>query len=329
MTRLSLVQAHELVADALIRSGTAPDSAASTARALVGAEADGLKGHGLTRAPIYAAQVKSGKVLGRARATIERTAPAALVADAGHGFAYPAIDLATKDLPAVARETGVAAAAIRRSHHCGAAGRPVEALAEAGLVALMFANAPASMAPWGAKRPLYGTDPIAFACPLPGRAPIVIDMSLSKVARGNILAARQRGETIPDDWAFDAEGRPTTDPEAALGGLMAPMGGAKGVALALMVELLAAGLTGGGYAFEMTSFLDDVGGPPDAGQLILAIDPAAFSANGPERFALMAQAVEAEEGARLPGARRLAARAKAETEGIEIGDSLIAEIEAI
>ncbi|MDR4308642.1 Ldh family oxidoreductase [Chelatococcus sambhunathii] len=329
MTRLSLVQAHELVAGALIRSGTAPENAASTARALVGAEADGLKGHGLTRTPIYAAQVKSGKVLGHARATIKRSAPAALVADAGHGFAYPAIDLVTDALPAVARETGVAAAAIRRSHHCGAAGRPVEALAEAGLVALMFANAPASMAPWGAKRPLYGTDPIAFACPLPGRAPIVIDMSLSKVARGNILAARQRGETIPDDWAFDAGGRPTTDPEAALGGLMAPMGGAKGVALALMVELLAAGLTGGGYAFEMTSFLDDVGGPPDAGQFILAIDPAAFSANGHERFAVMAEAVEAEEGARLPGARRLAARAKAEAEGIEIGDSLIAEIEAI
>ncbi len=329
MTRLSLAQAHGLVSDALIRSGTAADAAASTARALVGAEADGLKGHGLTRTPIYAAQVKSGKVKGDARAAIERTAPAALVADAGHGFAYPAIDLVTGQLPAVTRETGIAAAAIRRSHHCGAAGRPVEALAESGLVALMFANAPASMAPWGAKKPLYGTDPIAFACPLPGRAPIVIDMSLSKVARGNILAARQRGETIPDDWAFDAEGRPTTDPEAALGGLMAPMGGAKGVALALMVELLAAGLTGGGYAFEMTSFLDDVGGPPDAGQFILAIDPAAFSRNGPERFALMAQAVEAEEGARLPGSRRLAARAKAEAEGIEVGDSLIAEIEAI
>ncbi|WP_020179157.1 Ldh family oxidoreductase [Methylopila sp. M107] len=329
MTALSLAAAHDLVADALIRSGTAPEAAASVARALVGAEADGLKGHGLTRTPIYAGQVKSGKILGDARASFKRAAPAALVVDAGNGFAYPALDIAIAELPKVARETGIAAAAIRRSNHCGAAGRHVEALAEAGIVALMFANAPASMAPWGAKRPLYGTDPIAFACPIPDRAPIVIDMSLSKVARGNILAARQRGETIPDDWAFDAEGRPTTDPDAAIAGLMAPMGGPKGVALALMVELLAAGLTGGGYAFELTSFLDDVGGPPNAGQFILAIDPAAFSANGPERFGLMVQAVEAEEGARLPGARRLAARARAAAEGIEIGETLIAEIEAV
>lgn len=329
MTKLSLAEAQGLVSAALERCGAAPDTARSVARALVGAEADGLKGHGLTRVPTYAAQLKTGKVVGSARPSLTRPRPAALAIDAANGFAYPALEIAVAELPAAARENGIAAAAIRRSHHCGAAGQPVEALAEAGLIALMVANAPAAMAPWGAKRALFGTDPIAFACPLEGHAPVVIDMSLSKVARGNILAAKRRGEAIPGDWAFDADGRPTTDPDAALQGFMAPMGEAKGLALALMVELLAAGLTGSSYAHEMTSFLDDVGGPPDAGQFILAIEAAAFSAASLSRFTFFAETIEGEEGARLPGTRRIAARAKAAAEGIEVGDALVEEIAAL
>ena len=152
----------------------------------------------------------------------------------------------------------------------------VERLAQAGMVALFFANAPAAMAPWGGKRALFGTDPIAFACPLPDHAPIVVDMSLSKVARGHILAAIQKGEPIPEGWALDADGKPTTDAKAALAGTMVPLGDAKGTALALMVELLAAGLTGANFAHEASSFLDAEGPPPGTGQLIIAIDASAF-----------------------------------------------------
>ena len=122
--------------------------------------------------------------------------------------------------------------------------RALEALAEAGMMAMMFANAPAAMAPWGGNRAVFGTDPVAFACPLQGRAPIVVDLSLSKVARGNIVTAKQRGEKIPEGWALDEHGKPTTDPDAALRGTMQPMGDAKGTALALMVELLAGALIG-------------------------------------------------------------------------------------
>ena len=328
MPTISLAQAHDLVASALDRCGASPNNAASTARALVGAEADGLKGHGLSRAPSYAAQVRAGKVVGDAVPVATKPRPAALLIDAAHGFAYPALDLAVARLPEIARAQGIAAAAIRRSHHCGAAGRPVEALAEAGLVALLFANTPAAMAPWGGRTATFGTNPIAFACPLPGRAPIVVDLSLSRVARGNIMAAKQRGEAIPEDWAFDAEGKPTTDPTAALKGTMAPLGDAKGVALALMVELLAAGLTGGRYAAEASSFLDDVGDPPGTGQLILAIDPASFSSDGPERFAALAGAIEGQDGARLPGSRRLALRASAAANGIVVSNGVLADIAA-
>lgn len=334
MATLTLDAATATVVDALTRCGAAPEAAASTARALVGAEADGLKGHGLSRVPSYAAQVRAGKVVGDAAVTVAHPRPGLVAIDAGHGFAYPALDRAVAALPAMARAQGIAAAGIRRSHHCGAAGRPCEALAEAGCVAILMANTPAAMAPWGGRTPVFGTNPIAFACPLPAkdgldRAPIVVDLSLSKVARGNVVAARQRGEPIPEGWALDAEGRPTTDPAAALAGTMIPLGDAKGTALALMVELLAAGLVGGRYAAEASSFLDTEGGPPGTGQLLIAIDAGAFDPAASARFAALAAAVEAQAGARLPGTRRLALRARAAREGIAVPDALVAEIRAL
>ena len=330
MPTLTLAEAEDRVARALVRCRTSAGNARTVARALVAAEADGLKGHGLSRVPTYAAQAKAGKVDGFATPIVTRPKPAVLAIDAAHGFAYPALDQAVAGLPEVARDQGVAVAPIRRSHHCGAAGHPVERLAETGLVALLFANTPAAMAPWGGAQALLGTNPIAFACPLPGREPIVVDLSLSKVARGNILAAKQRGERIPEGWALDEAGQPTTDPDAALRGTMLPLGDAKGTALALMVELLAAGLTGATYAAEASSFLDAEGPPPGTGQLIVAFDPAALGgADATGRFAALAAAIEAQAGARLPGARRLEARRRARTDGIALSDTLFAEIEAL
>jgi (2R)-3-sulfolactate dehydrogenase (NADP+) len=324
---LSTSDAHRLVVRTLMRCRTSIDNAESVARALVAAEADGLRGHGLSRVPSYAAQAKVGKVDGFAVPAIGRVRPALLAVDAGHGFAYPALDSAVAALPEIARSEGLAAAAIRRSHHCGAAGHPVERLAEAGLVALMFANTPAAIAPWGGSVGIFGTNPIAFACPLQDRPPLVIDLSLSKVARGNILALNQKGERIPDGWALDADGRPTTDPDAALRGTMLPVGDAKGTALALMVELLAAGLTGANFAAEASSFLDAEGGPPGTGQLILAFDPVAVGGHGiVTRFTLLAGQVEAQTPARLPGTRRQALRRKAAIDGLIVADALLAEI---
>ena len=329
MPMVSLAEAEALAADALIRCGTAEAAAASVARALVGAEADGLKGHGLSRVAPYGAQVRAGKVVGDALPRLEHPRPGLLAVDAAHGFAYPALDRALEALPDMARRQGVAAAGIRRSHHCGAAGRPVEALAESGCVALLFANTPAAMAPWGGARAVFGTNPLASACPLPGRPPIVVDLALSKVARANIVGAAKRGETIPEGWALDVEGRPTTDAKTALAGTMVPLGDAKGTALALMVELLAAGLVGARFAGEASSFLDAEGDPPGTGQLILALDAAALSPDAPERFAALAASIEAQEGARLPGVRRLALRQRAATEGLDLPEALLSEIRAL
>ena len=329
MPTLSLTQAQDLVVAALTRARTSQGNAQSVARALVMAEADGLKGHGLSRVPMYAAQAKVGKVAGHATPKLTRKRPALISVDASNGFAYPAIDLAEALLPDIARGEGIAAASIHHSHHCGAAGHPVERLAKDGGVAIMFVNTPAGIAPWGGSKAVLGTNPVAFACPLPGRAPLVIDLSLSKVARGNIMAAKQRGEKIPEGWALDEHGKPTTDPDAALRGTMVPAGEAKGTALALMVELLAAGLTGANFAADASSFLDDKGPPPGTGQLIVVFDPQAFGTGAVRRFAALARSIEDQPGARLPGTRRLVARQKAKTEGLTISEALMKEIERI
>ena len=328
MPTLTLADAEDLVTRILVRCRTTEDNARSVARALVAAEADGLKGHGLSRVPTYAAQAKAGKVDGFAKPAVTRPKPAVLAVDAAYGFAYPALDAAVAALPEAARAQGVAVAPIRRSHHCGAAGHPAERLAEAGLVAILFANTPAAIAPWGGSRAVFGTNPIAFACPLPEREPIVVDLSLSKVARGNILAAKQKGEAIPQGWALDSAGRPTTDADAALGGTMVPLGEAKGTALALMVELLAAGLTGSNFAAEASSFLDAEGPPPGTGQLIIVVDPATLGGlDALARFAALASMIEDQPGARLPGARRSETRRKARRDGLVIADALMAEID--
>ncbi|PZR91373.1 MAG: sulfolactate dehydrogenase [Stutzerimonas stutzeri] len=319
MTKLSLEAAEQKVADLFIEAGASPANAASVALALVMAEADGLKGHGLSRVPTYISMLRSGKIDGQAVPIAKQPKPGILAIDAAHGFAYPAIDLAVIELPEIARKQGIAAAPIRRSNHCGAAGLHVERLAEQGLVALLFANTPGAMAPWGGAKPVFGTNPIAFAAPLAGREPLVIDMALSKVARGPIVAAKQKGEPIPEGWALDAAGKPTTDPAAAIAGTMVPLGDAKGATLAMMVEILAAALVGTHFAFQASSFLDDQGGPPDTGQLILAIDPASMGGNWfAERMKLLTHAIEAQPGTRLPGMRRYALRAKARAEGIEV-----------
>ncbi len=319
MTRLSLEEAEAKVAERFVEAGATPANAASVAWALVMAEADGLKGHGLSRVPTYLAMLKAGKIDGRAVPIAQRPRPGVLAIDAAHGFAYPAIDLAVAELPELARQQGVVVAPIRRSSHCGAAGLHVERLAEQGLVALLFANTPGAIAPWGGSKPVFGTNPIAFAAPLAGREPIVIDMALSKVARGPIVAARQKGDAIPEGWALDADGRPTTDAAAALAGTMVPLGDAKGATLAMMVEILAAALVGTHFAFQASSFIDDQGGPPDTGQLVMAIDPAGMGGNWfDERMKLLAHAIEEQEGTRLPGTRRLNLRAKARAEGIDV-----------
>lgn len=318
------------IASVFEANGVTPSSAASVARALVAAEAAGQSGHGLRRVPAYVKQVRSGKVDGQAGAQASQSRPSLLSIDAKFGFAYPALDLAVTELAPLARAQGIAGAAIHRSHHAGVMALTVERFAEQGLVAMMFANAPAAMAPWGGKKPLFGTNPIAFAVPVAGHEPIVIDLALSKVARGKVMEAQQKRTSIPDDWALDVDGQPTTDPDVAMKGTMAPAGGAKGAALAFMVEVLSAALTGANFSHEASSLFDDQGPPPALGHFIIAIDPSAAAGGGAaERLALLAEEMGREEGVRLPGRRGRALRRKAMEQGLEIEDSVMQAIAAL
>ncbi|WJR68588.1 Ldh family oxidoreductase [Neorhizobium sp. CSC1952] len=326
---MTLQEAETLVQGVFEANGVLAETARSVAHALVHAEAAGQYGHGLRRIPAYIGQARNGKVDGKARPTALRPRPAVLTVDAALGYAYPAFDLAAEKLPGIAREQGIALGLIQRSHHAGVMALTVERFAEQGLVALMFANAPASMAAWGGRKRLFGTNPIAFATPVAGEDPIVIDLALSTVAAGKIMAARQKGESIPEGWAFDAEGRPTTDPNEALKGVMAPSGGAKGAALALMVEILAAGLTGGNFSHEASSFMEEKGTPPSVGQILIVIDPTAGAASAVERIAELAQEMASEEGVRLPGRRGRNARRAAIEKGLDIEDEVVAAIKAL
>jgi (2R)-3-sulfolactate dehydrogenase (NADP+) len=328
---IAAAELEALIARALIASGTHDGNAVSVARALTQAEIDGQGGHGLSRVLGYAAQVRSGKVDGKAKASLVRTRPATALIDAANGFAYPAMDLAVQTLPTLAAETGIAAVGVRRSHHAGVIGWHVERLADRGLVALAFANTPQAMASFGGTKPVFGTNPIGFAAPRANGAPIVVDLALSGVARGKIMAAAQKDEPIPAGWALDCEGEPTTDAKAALKGTLLPVGGAKGSALALMVELLAAALMGAHFASEATSFLDADGAPPGVGQLIIAIDPTAFSAREAvlARVDALATMITDDPGARLPGTRRIQQRAVAQRDGVRVDANLCAQLEAL
>ena len=329
--RLSPADLEALIGRALRAARTAPGNAASVARALTQAEIDGQKGHGLSRVPSYAAQAKAGKVDGFATPVASQLRLGTLMIDVKHGFVFPAVDLAIQLLPGLALQTGIAAAGFVRSHHFGVVGRHVERLAEAGLVALAFANTPKAIAPWGGRRQLYGTNPIGFAAPRQGHPPIVIDLALSQVARGKILTAAQRGEPVPSSWATDADGRPTSDANAALRGALQPIGAAKGAALALMVEILAVGLTGATLSATASSFFDPDGPPPAVGQLLIAIDPGALGGAEAlaQRVAALAEAIEGDGEARLPGSRRIGLRQEAEQEGVLVDAKLWREVTAI
>jgi len=329
--QISENDAWNLAFNALCNNQTSENNAKEVADALINAEFDGQAGHGLSRIPSYVEQLNAGKVKGNVEPLLISSKGSVICIDANNGFAFPAISLALSEITNTCKKYGIAAASISRSHHFGQAGRHVERLAEQGLIGLMFGNTPKAIPPWGGSKPLFGTNPIAFSAPRANDAPMVIDMSLSKVARGKVMVANQLNEKIPEGWAIDKEGKPTTDAKKALEGAMLPIGDAKGSALALMVEILAAGLTGSNFGFEASSFLDDEGDSPSVGQLIIAIDPSFFSGESfGERTETIVGAILEQPGTRLPGDKRIEKRkAREKSEKITISKELYEKIELL
>jgi (2R)-3-sulfolactate dehydrogenase (NADP+) len=314
-----------LATDALTRAGANATMASTTAQALVDADAQGLASHGVSRIAQYAAHLRNGRADGTAVPRIAHERGGAVLVDAGCGLAFPACAFAVGEAIRRARTHGVALAAVTNSHHFGVAAWHLRPVAEAGMVGIAMGNSPSAMPAAGGKHPVFGTNPIAAAFPRRAAPPLVIDLSLSEVARGKLMVAAREGRTIPEGWALDRDGKPTTDPQAGLDGSMLPMGGAKGAMLALVVELLVTALTGASIGFEASSFFVDEGNRPRLGQAFLVVDPGALA--GGDTYFARVEALIAEilrdEGVRLPGARRDALAAQAERAGIEIPQAVV------
>ena len=321
----------DLMRRALEKSGASPAMAAATAAALVAAELDGIPSHGASRVPQYCGHVKNGRATGSAVPKVARERGGACLVDAGGGLAFEACALAVREAIRRARSHGVAFVSVANSNHFGVAAFHTEPIAEAGLVGLAFGNSPAAMPMWGGKRALFGTNPIAAAFPRRGAPPMVVDLSLSEVARGKLMVAAREGKPIPPGWALDKDGNPTTDPKAGLEGMMLPAGGAKGAMLALTVELLACALSGSAFGFESDSFFTEEGRPTRIGQAFLAIDPDALAGREVflDRVETLVAAMLADEGVRLPGDRRRANRERIAKEGIALAPDLAAKIRAL
>jgi len=324
---LTLDQVGELAQSALERAGASAINAASVARSTVRAERDGIRSHGLMYVPIYAEHVSCGKVNGKAVASVEQTRGSAICVDAKSGFAHPAIDAGWQALTGATRENGVAAMTINNSYNCGVLGHHAERFAEEGFIGLCFTHAPASIAPVGGKTPVIGTNPFSIAVPDGrGGATLVIDQSSSAIAKSEIMLRARNGEEIESGWALDEHGNATTNAEAALKGSMIPSGGYKGFGAGLLVEILAACLSGSSLSKDASPFSGTKGGPPGTGQCFIAIDPGAFSDHFADRIAGLAAAITDQEGARLPGARRHANRQKIDREGVVVDERLVFRI---
>ncbi len=329
--RLTLDAIEDLAFRALVAAGTTEKNARPLAHATAMTEADGVASHGLAYIPIYCEHVSCGKVDGTATPSLATPRPGVVTVDAATGFAHSAIDLGFEKLVPLARSQGIALLTIHNSYNCGVLGCHTHRLAREGLVGLGFTNAPASIAPSGGKTPVVGTNPFSLAVPGPdGEPAILIDQSASTIAKSEVMKHAREGKPIPEGWALDPEGKPTTDPDIGLTGSMAPSGGYKGVGIAILVETLAAALSGATLGINASPFSGTKGGPPKTGQAFIAIDPGASAGSGfADRIAALTAAFEAQDGARLPGNGRKAKREAARANGVEVSVATLAKIEAI
>ncbi len=328
--RMTLEECRALAVEVLEANGCDGPNAGAIADTITAAERDRARSHGLFRLPGYVTSLANGKVNGRAAPHAEQLGPTVVRVHGDNGYAPLAHRAGLPPLAGAARESGLAALAITRTCHFAALWPETEALAENGFVAFAFTSSPPYLAPAGGKRPFFGTNPVSFAWPCRGRPPMVFDQASAAMARGEVMMAAQAGHDVPDGAGIDAEGNPTTDPDAILKGAQLPFGGYKGSAIALMVDLLAGPLLGEVTSVEAGEADNADGTAALGGELILAIDPARFGAEDPVGHAeRLFERLLAEDGVRLPGDRRLAARAETPETGIEVAKELHDRITAL
>ncbi len=329
---MTLDELRDLARAKLLGAGLAAPHAEAVAETMVAGERDGCSSHGIYRLLVAVSSINKGVVVPDAEPILSEPARALVRVDGGGGFAQLAFQTGKPLLIEKAKANGIAALALNNVVHFAALWPEVEELAEAGLVALAFTPSHAWVAPSGGAEPVFGTNPIAFGWPRPDGPPFVFDFATSMVARGEIELHRRAGKSVPDYWGVDAEGKPTTDPAAILSGAMRTFGGHKGSALAAMVELLAGPLIGDMTSRESIEWDAGRGGSPLGGELIIAIDPKGFLGDLLPEHQARAEAMFGAitgQGARLPSARRYAAREVSLAQGVTILADLYRDVMAL
>ncbi|MEM8686557.1 MAG: Ldh family oxidoreductase [Pseudomonadota bacterium] len=325
---MTLDEVHALTHKVLIKHGCDDANATAIADNITGAERDTATSHGVFRLPGHVTSLSNGKVNGQAKPTLERLSPGVVKVDSDGGFTPLAFQVGKQALIEAARENGIAVLAITRTFHFAALWPETSALAEEGLVALAVTSSPPYVAAAGGKKPFFGTNPMAFAWPRKEGPPMAFDQAAAAMARGEIMIHARDGHEVPDGVGIDADGNPTNDPDAILKGAQLTFGGYKGSAIALMIDLLAGPLIGEAFSAEAGRADNGDGGPALGGELIIAIDPKRLGAgdgyldHAEQLFAEMTE----QPGVRLPGDRRLKARAVTPSEGVHVPKSLHAKI---
>ena len=303
---LSLHEIYDLAKKTLLANDCDEETSSILSDLIMKAERDGSLSHGLFRLPAYVKGLKSGKINGKGKPEVKKISPSVIKVLGNNCLAPIVLNKGIPELIKAAKENGVAVLAINNSHHMAAMWPETEAVAEEGLVAFACTSYKPAVAPAGATKPLFGTNPISFAWPRPGKTPVVFDMATASMAMGEVQVAKREGHKVPLGTGLTKDGKDTTDPgEIADGGVLLPFGGYKGSGIAMMVELLAGALVGDNFSFETAAKDNNDGGPPSGGEFILAISPEKISGSGWDRHAdEFFNKMKSFEGVRLPGERR-------------------------
>ncbi|MGH8381957.1 Ldh family oxidoreductase [Pseudomonas sp.] len=331
VAQIAFADLQALLQRIFVRHGSSEAVARVLAFNCASAQRDGAHSHGVFRIPGYVSTLASGWVDGKAVPEVDDVASGYLRVDAKGGFAQPALAAARELLVEKARSAGIAVLAIHNSHHFAALWPDVEPFADEGLVALSVVNSMTCVVPHGARQPLFGTNPIAFAAPCAGSDPIVFDMATSAMAHGDVQIAARKGEQLPDGIGVDSQGQPTRDPQKILdGGALLPFGGHKGSALSMMVELLAAALTGGHFSWEFDWSQHPGAKTPWTGQLLIVIDPAKSVGNCfAERSHELVRQMQSVGLQRMPGERRYRERELSARQGVTVTEQELEQLQAL
>ena len=268
---MKLIKLSKTIKKIFSNHGLSKKHASISSNAIINAELVGMHSHGLTRLMMYCKRIQKKLINPKPRIKIKKISQSISLIDANNSIGFVAADIAIKTAINSAKKTGIGLVAVKNSGHYGLSGYYVEKAVKKNLIAICFTNAPPAIAPYGAKKSLFGTNPICFGTPTNSKIPFILDTSVSMINRGKIRRAMKLGLKIPSGVALDKFGKPTTDPKKALEGVQLPIAGFKGSGLAWMVDILSGVFTGGNHSGKVKDPFDDFTGPQNIGHLFIVI----------------------------------------------------------